>query len=171
MAPSPAVPSAPRSRLLPFALLFFLVSGAPRAAEFYTDWLWFQEVGFEAVFLRSLGARASLGAAVFVLAFSDWQPKLPLYFVILSISREILTIAGAFVIKFVAGKVEIAPHWTGKASTFTQIAAIGTAMLDLRPMVGGASAIASVFVVGSGAIYTIDAIRQITLAGHGNAES
>jgi uncharacterized membrane protein (UPF0182 family) len=61
---------APRSRLLPFALLFLLLTAGPRAAEFYTDWLWFQEVGFEGVFLRSLGARATLGALVFALAFS-----------------------------------------------------------------------------------------------------
>jgi cardiolipin synthase len=123
------------------------------------------------VILDPLADKLLMLSAVFVLAFSDWQPELPLYFVVLSISREVLTIAGAFVVKFVAGKVDIAPHWTGKASTFTQIAAIGTAMLNLQPMVGGASALASVFVVGSGAIYTIDAIRQITLAGHGNAES
>jgi CDP-diacylglycerol--glycerol-3-phosphate 3-phosphatidyltransferase/cardiolipin synthase len=91
--------------------------------------------------------------------------------VILSISREVLTIAGAFVIKFVAGKVEIAPHWTGKASTFTQIVAISAAMLSLGRLVGDAAALASVFVVGSGAVYLIDAIRQITVAGHGNADS
>jgi CDP-diacylglycerol--glycerol-3-phosphate 3-phosphatidyltransferase/cardiolipin synthase len=91
--------------------------------------------------------------------------------VILSISREVLTIAGAFVIKFVAGKVEIAPHWTGKASTFTQIVAISAAMLSLGDWVPRAAALASVFVVGSGAIYTIDAIRQISAAGHGNADT
>jgi uncharacterized membrane protein (UPF0182 family) len=55
--------------LLPFALLFLLLTAGPRAAEFYTDWLWFQEVGFQGVFLRILGARAALGALTFVLAF------------------------------------------------------------------------------------------------------
>lgn len=75
--PDPGAPSkgnmvaapTPRSRLLPFALLALLVTAGPRAAEFYTDWLWFQEVGFEGVFLRTLGARAALGTFSFVLAF------------------------------------------------------------------------------------------------------
>jgi hypothetical protein len=55
--------------LVPFALLALLVMAGPRAAEFYTDWLWFQEVGFQGVFLRILGARAALGALTFVVAF------------------------------------------------------------------------------------------------------
>jgi uncharacterized protein len=51
-------------------LLVFLITGIPAAAEFYTDWLWFQEVGYEQVFLRSLTVRAIVTAAVGVLAFA-----------------------------------------------------------------------------------------------------
>jgi CDP-diacylglycerol--glycerol-3-phosphate 3-phosphatidyltransferase/cardiolipin synthase len=123
------------------------------------------------VILDPLADKLLMLSAVCVLSFSAWPDGLPLYFVILSISREVLTIAGAFVIKFVAGKVEIAPHWTGKASTFTQIVAISAAMLSLGRLVGDAAAVAAVFVVGSGAVYLIDAIRQINAAGHGNADS
>ena len=123
------------------------------------------------VILDPLADKLLMLSAVCVLSFSPWPNGLPLYFVILSISREILTIAGAFVIRFVVGKVDIAPHWTGKASTFTQIVAIGFAMLSLGRWVPWSAAVASVFVVGSGAIYLIDAVRQITAAGHGNAES
>jgi CDP-diacylglycerol--glycerol-3-phosphate 3-phosphatidyltransferase len=124
------------------------------------------------VIMDPLAVNLLMLSAVCVLSFSAWPHGLPLYFVILSVSREVLTIAGAFVIKFVAGKVEIAPHWTGKASTFTQIVAIGAAMLPYTgPFVHEAAMLASVFVVGSGAVYLIDAIRQITAAGHGNADS
>jgi CDP-diacylglycerol--glycerol-3-phosphate 3-phosphatidyltransferase len=123
------------------------------------------------VLLDPLADKLLMLAAVCVLSFSPWPHGLPLYFVILSVSREILTIAGAFVIRFMAGKVEVAPHWTGKASTFTQFVAIGAAMLSLGQWVPWAAAVASVFVVGSGAVYLIDAIRQITASGHGNAES
>ena len=38
--------------------LILLATGIPAIAEFYTDWLWFQEVGYEQVFLRSLTARS-----------------------------------------------------------------------------------------------------------------
>ncbi len=123
------------------------------------------------VILDPLADKLLMLSAVCVLSFSAWPHGLPLYFVILSISREVLTVAGAFVVKFVAGKVEIAPHWTGKASTFTQIAAISAAMLSLGQLVSDAAAVAAVFIAGSGAVYLIDAIRQITAAGHGDAES
>jgi cardiolipin synthase (CMP-forming) len=123
------------------------------------------------VILDPLADKLLMLSAVCVLSFSPWPHGLPLYFVILSISREVLTIAGAFVIRFVAGKVDIAPHWTGKASTFTQLVAISAAMLSLGAFVRHTAAVASVFVIGSGTVYLIDAIRQITAAGHGNAES
>jgi hypothetical protein len=42
-------------------LLFFLLTAIPSFAEFYTDWLWFQEVGYGDVFTRILTARALTG--------------------------------------------------------------------------------------------------------------
>ncbi len=46
-------------RKLPILLaLFLLVTGVPATAEFYTDWLWFKELGYEQVFLRSLSAQS-----------------------------------------------------------------------------------------------------------------
>ena len=50
-------------------LLFVLAFAVPSAAEFYTDLLWFREVGYEQVFLRALTARASVGLITSVLAF------------------------------------------------------------------------------------------------------
>ena len=49
--------------------LILLVFGIPAMAEFYTDWLWFQEVGYEQVFLRSLTARSLVSVAVGIVAF------------------------------------------------------------------------------------------------------
>jgi len=43
---------------LPVLLFLILaVMALPAGAVFYTDWLWFQELGYEAVFIRSLTAR------------------------------------------------------------------------------------------------------------------
>ena len=51
-------------------LLVFLITGIPAMAEFYTDWLWFQEVGYEQVFLRSLTVRALVAVGVGLAAFA-----------------------------------------------------------------------------------------------------
>jgi uncharacterized protein len=42
----------------------------PALAEFYTDWLWFGETGYQQVFLRELTARAWLGGVAAVVAFA-----------------------------------------------------------------------------------------------------
>ena len=65
--PAPRTAGLSPLRLL---LLFLIVTSVPTAVQFYTDWLWFREVGFEQVFVRTLGARVTLGALAFVLVFS-----------------------------------------------------------------------------------------------------
>ena len=56
---------------LVFALLAFLILVMlPSVAEVYTEWLWFGEVGFRAVFLKSLVTKGLLGVAAFGVAFA-----------------------------------------------------------------------------------------------------
>jgi uncharacterized membrane protein (UPF0182 family) len=51
----------PFRRIPLLLLLVFLVTSIPATAEFYTDWLWFQEVGYLPVFVRQLSARGTIG--------------------------------------------------------------------------------------------------------------
>ncbi len=53
--------------LIALFLAFLLVSSM---VGVYTDWLWFGEVGFEQIFLRTMGTRVALGVGAFVLAFA-----------------------------------------------------------------------------------------------------
>jgi uncharacterized protein len=48
----------------------FMLFAVPSLVALYTDWLWFGEVGYQDVFLRTLSARATLFAVVFVFAFA-----------------------------------------------------------------------------------------------------
>lgn len=41
----------------------------PSAAAFYTDWLWFRELGYEGVFLRTLNAQSTVFFATFVVVY------------------------------------------------------------------------------------------------------
>jgi uncharacterized protein len=63
------VPRSPRPSLLPLLLVVLVLTVVPGAIRFYTDWLWFQEVGFERILLRSLLARAVLGGVAFAVVF------------------------------------------------------------------------------------------------------
>ncbi len=58
-----------RLRAPALLVIVLIVTGIPAAAEFYTDWLWFQEVGYEQVFLRSLTVRTTVTAAAGLLSF------------------------------------------------------------------------------------------------------
>lgn len=50
--------------------IILLVAGIPAIAEFYTDWLWFEEVGYTQVFLRSLTAKTLITAVLGLVAFA-----------------------------------------------------------------------------------------------------
>jgi uncharacterized membrane protein (UPF0182 family) len=58
-----------RGILVLIAAVLVFVAGPP-LVTLYTDWLWFGEVGYQPVFLRTIAARTWLGAAVFALAFA-----------------------------------------------------------------------------------------------------
>jgi len=58
--------SLPGLMLLAIVLLFVV----PSAAGFYTDWLWFRELGYERIFLRTLNAQTAVFAATFAAVFT-----------------------------------------------------------------------------------------------------
>ena len=160
----------PDERLYWAAVITFAVASLSDALDGYIARR-FKQQSKLGVILDPLADKLLMLAAVCTLSFSAWPAKLPLYFVILSLSREVFTIVGAFVIKYCAGKVHIEPHWTGKLSTFTQIAAISAAMLRWDTILPWTVAIASVFVVTSGGVYIYEAYRQISAAGHRDADA
>ncbi len=60
---------------MPARLVFLLVllsafMVVPSALDLLTEWLWFSEVDYTGIFMRTLGTRLTLGAVVFVLAFA-----------------------------------------------------------------------------------------------------
>ena len=60
---------------MPKRLVFALVAlvlfvALPSLAELYTEWLWFGEVGYQSVFLKSLATKWLVGGSVFLIAFA-----------------------------------------------------------------------------------------------------
>ena len=54
---------------VPAVLVLGLLLVVPSAAVYYTDWLWYRELGYEQVFLRGLNAQGAVFAATFVTGF------------------------------------------------------------------------------------------------------
>src|SRR5438132_4114426 len=59
----------PRTIIWLIVLAVVLLFVVPSAAGFYTDWLWFKELGNEGVFLRTLNAQTLVFAATFAVVF------------------------------------------------------------------------------------------------------
>ena len=55
-------------RYIVLALLVLLFLAGPSLLRFYTDWLWFEEVGYQNVFLTMLRSQGTLFTITFVLA-------------------------------------------------------------------------------------------------------
>lgn len=60
-----------RLRGLPGLILLagIVLFAIPSTTVYYTDWLWFKELGYQGVFLRTLNAQALIFTATFVVAF------------------------------------------------------------------------------------------------------
>jgi uncharacterized membrane protein (UPF0182 family) len=71
-----------RARVWLVAVLVALVVVAPTLARWYTDWLWFGEVGYRRVFwvplLSRLASTAAFGGAVWILLWANLRPVLSL---------------------------------------------------------------------------------------------
>ena len=116
--------------------------------------------------LDPLAEKLLLLSAIITLSFTSWRQHFPLWFPLLVIFRDLASIGGAFLVDHFAGKCIIRPHWTGKVTTFTQIAAVLWLMLDISyPPLIWPTIIAAVFTVVSGFIHLADGIRQIQDSG------
>ena len=58
-----------RLRVFVVGGFFLLAIVLPASITFYSDWLWFGETGYQAVFARSLAAQGTLGALAMAVAF------------------------------------------------------------------------------------------------------
>ncbi len=117
--------------------------------------------------LDPLADKCLLLSAILTLSFTDWGQQFPLWFPLLVIFRDVVTIAGAFIIDHIAGTFKVHTHWTGKVSTALQMVAVLWIAIDLRvPPLIWPTALAGLFTTVSGFIYLVDGLRQIQRAGH-----
>src|SRR5688572_18100718 len=78
-------------RLIAVAIALLLFLAGPSAVTFYTDWLWFGEVGYERVFSTMLRAQGTLFTAAFVLSFAWLLANLRLALASVGSARPVFT--------------------------------------------------------------------------------
>jgi cardiolipin synthase (CMP-forming) len=92
----------------------------------------------------------------------DFEPRIPLWFTGLVISRDVFLVAGALLIRYFAREVHIKPHITGKIATVLQVAVIAWALARILPdwFMSGVI-LAAIFTAASWGIYLKDGLRQL----------
>lgn len=115
--------------------------------------------------LDPIADKALLLAAVVLLASPSrpgLEPRIPVWFSLVVISRDAVLIVGAFVINHVLGTVEVRPHLIGKTATVFQMATILWVLVGYRSdAFYVCAAIAGILTLISGLLYLVDGIRQI----------
>lgn len=115
--------------------------------------------------LDPLADKALLLSALILLTLSPLaglRPRIPVWFALLVISRDVLLVLGAVLIRVHTGRVRVHPRYSGKIATFLQM------LLIVWVLAGGPVApfpalvwAAGFFTLLAGASYFVDGIRQL----------
>jgi cardiolipin synthase len=108
--------------------------------------------------------KALLLSALILLSYSSkeaYDTHLPIWFVWLVISRDVMLVAGAVLVHVISGTVKVRPRLSGKITTFFQMVLIVWVLLNLPgkpfPLILWSAA---VFTGISAVQYFFDGIRQ-----------
>ncbi len=116
--------------------------------------------------LDPLADKAVLVSALLLLsghnAEKAFAPHLPVWFVLVAISRDVILVIGALIIQSIMGSVHVQPRMPGKITTFLQGIVVLWVLVGLpqRPLVW-LLGVAAFFTAASAAQYVLDGIRQL----------
>jgi CDP-diacylglycerol--glycerol-3-phosphate 3-phosphatidyltransferase/cardiolipin synthase len=85
--------------------------------------------------LDPLADKSLILVAILVLAYIDVEGfyRLPLWFPVLVISRDLILVTGTTMLHFITRDVKVRPHWTGKVATFLQMVLVAAILMKLDP--------------------------------------
>ena len=128
-----------------------------------------QQSRFGAI-IDPIADKALLLTAIITLSIVDWGPdgwRLPLWFTALVVFRDCVILGGIGYLHFTHHEIKIAPHWSGKICTVTQMIAIGWVMLKIIPVTPLYPALlAAVFTLWSGIAYFRTGLKILAESGH-----
>lgn len=149
----------PDESLRGWALAFYITAAVSDGVDGWIARHFNQRSAFGA-FIDPIADKSLLLTGVITLSLVDWSTngwRLPLWFAALVILRDCIILGGIRWLYHQKRRVHIAPHWSGKVCTVTQMIALGWVMLKVVPFPPTWPCIvAAVFTVWS----TIAYIRQ-----------
>lgn len=138
------------------ALWVFIIAAASDALDGFIARKFNQRSDFGA-FIDPIADKTLLLTGLSLLTWVDWGAsgwRLPLWFFLLIIARDALILGGISYLWYRGKTVKIAPHWSGKICTVTQMIALGCVMLSLSPIPPlYPCALAAIFTLWSGVAY------------------
>jgi CDP-diacylglycerol--glycerol-3-phosphate 3-phosphatidyltransferase len=151
------------------ALGTFVVAAASDGLDGFIARRFNQRSHFGAI-IDPIADKSLLLTGIITLSLIDWGPggwRIPVWFAALVIVRDCIIIGGIAVLHFVNHRVHIAPIWTGKVCTFSQMVALGWVMLKVVPFSPlYPAAIAALFTVWSAVDYIRAGLRQLHDSEH-----
>lgn len=152
----------PREWLRWAALAVFVTAAASDGIDGWIARRFNQRSAFGAI-IDPLADKALLLTAFVTLTVVEWGPDnwhLPVWFTALVIVRDCVILGGIAVLRFTGHSVRIAPCWSGKVCTFTQMVALGWVMLKVVPFSPLYPCLAAaLFTVWSGVDYVRQGLR------------
>ncbi len=155
------------------AIGVFLLASISDAVDGYLARHWNQSSALGAL-LDPIADKLLLFAALVTLSvipLGHLRP-FPIWFPAIIISRDALLLGGYSILRHFHVPMDIRPHWTGKASTFFTLAAIGAVLFKL-----GSHAILGLCSLGAGfalfctLIYVRQGLNLLKRSGHTGAQS
>ena len=155
---------APVEMLRYLALSAFIIAAA-------SDWV-------DGYVARKLNITSKLGAVLdaiadkvlmltglITLSFVSWGGEdwiIPMWYLIMVVARDVSIGIGCAMILSVNKKLEVNPHWSGKATTIAQLFTLGWVMLKVVPWSPVyPTIIAAVLTLWSSWAYSLNCIRQL----------
>ena len=120
--------------------------------------------------LDPLADKALLLSAIILLtrpSLEALSPQFPISFTLIIISRDVVLLAGSYLIHALTGHVHVQPRITGKLATVFQMAAIIAALIPLPlTLFYWIVGLAAAFTLISGLQYIVDGARQLERPPH-----
>lgn len=119
---------APQEWMRWTALAVFLIAAASDGLDGYIARRYNQMTRLGAI-LDPIADKGLLLAGLITLSLTKWSYALPMWFVVLVVTRDLVVVSGAALINRFVGPIKVQPSFLGRTATVTQMIALGLIML------------------------------------------